>query len=341
MRLYFLLLFGVTLVSCSSNEEEFPNESSAFIDVTLCRIYDLGQRKNYAQLMPYLHHPQPAYRKAAVREFIGVDERSLIDSLLMLLNDTSEEVRTETAFTLGYARDTLLAQNLIVFLQEENQPDAVRYELVKAIGKHADSLALDWLVSYQTQDTAYIYAQAVAIAHAKRNGVLTSKATVFLQNYTDTTIAKRIRQLSTTLVLDSVLSLNLETRPKTTVFVDTLLAWEQAKNWQKYVYLDLLTNREQIIVRLYLDENPTMVTRLQQLATQKYFQNAIFTETTEMYLWELPDVFYELPARPLRGSVSQGTVFIRRERQKIWLGVAKTILPDYESSLNIVGERYR
>ncbi|MCS7004930.1 MAG: HEAT repeat domain-containing protein [Cytophagales bacterium] len=332
----FYFLVFLVLASCYRSKET-PNEPTSFCDSVLCNIYDLGRQKDYSALVSYLKHPNSLYRQEALLELTSISSNTIVDSVLMLLNDTSEEVRLQAAFTLGYFADSTLAKELIVFLQEESETFPVKVELVKSIGKLADSAELNWLLSYHTTNSDYLYAQLVAVASAKQRGIFTTKAMNFLQNYPDTTLAKRIMQLTPIFDTSTFRVLNLETPLKPT-FSTKKIDWKSVQQRQKYYYLSLPTQQRNFVVQLFLDKNPAWVIRLEELDRQQFFHKALFRETPEAYLWELPNDCYELPHRFVRGSVLEGTCFVMREHQKIWLAIAKTSLPELEIRAIIIGK---
>lgn len=136
-----------------------------FSDATLRELYTLQDERKTAELLNFLNHPKPQYRREAALAFASVQDTLAIPQLLTSLSDTSAAIRTAAAYALGQIGHKKAQQAMIRHLQQERHA-AVQAEALEALGKLADSSGLDFLVNYQAANVAALEGQAWGLYRA-------------------------------------------------------------------------------------------------------------------------------------------------------------------------------
>ncbi len=136
---YLLLLAGLALVACQDKAAQVDHWQ---------RIGDFQDRRLTDSLLPYLAGDNPDHRHWATLAFASVQDTLAVPELTRLLNkDPEERVRHAAAYALGQTAHVATVPTLLYSFQTENLSQPVRAAILEAIGKCADSSAVDFLAS--------------------------------------------------------------------------------------------------------------------------------------------------------------------------------------------------
>ena len=136
--------------SCTA--KPFPDDSiNRFDDLQLVKIYELQDRRDFKQLIPYFKAKKASHRTQAALACASLQDSLAIPYMVqMLLLDEDQSARKAAALALGQIGHPKAAENLrMAFaseIYEENQ--AV---ILESIGKCVDSASLNFLSSYEPQ----------------------------------------------------------------------------------------------------------------------------------------------------------------------------------------------
>ncbi|MDO6389975.1 peptidylprolyl isomerase [Pontibacter sp. BT731] len=136
-----------------------------FSDATLRELYTLQDERKTVELLNFLNHPNPQYRREAALAFASVQDTLAIPQLLTSLSDTSAVIRVASAYALGQIGHKKAQQAMIRHLQQEQRP-AVQAEVLEALGKLADSGGLSFLINYQAANETAQAGQAWGLYRA-------------------------------------------------------------------------------------------------------------------------------------------------------------------------------
>jgi len=185
-HILFILFTGIFLSQCVPPTEEVVTEINVdFKDKKLQRLYIFQDRQAADSLFQFLRDSDPTYRYMATQAFASLKSEKALDSLTILLNDPSDDVKMMAAYAIGQigksaeaAEDKLIASF--------DQLDSVGYHrqsnaaILEAIGKTASKKLLDPLSSvttYQPTDTLLLEGQAYAIYRYALRGIISAQGT--------------------------------------------------------------------------------------------------------------------------------------------------------------------
>jgi cyclophilin family peptidyl-prolyl cis-trans isomerase/HEAT repeat protein len=176
---FFYVVPVLLLNLCACSKKFFANR---FSDTKLQKLFTHQYNRQTDSLYPYFLHSNPLYRKEAVLSFSSIGDTTSIERLYPLLKDTDAEVRKAAAFSIGQyknskALDELINQNKI---EKESQ---VNQFLLEAIGRCANTSALEYLVSYTPKDTIDKAGLAWGVYRASRRNIFSEAGTLKLANY--------------------------------------------------------------------------------------------------------------------------------------------------------------
>jgi cyclophilin family peptidyl-prolyl cis-trans isomerase len=176
-NVFVFLFFFFTFCSCS--KKVFVNR---FSDTKLQKIFTYQYHRYSDSLYPYFSHTNPSYRKEAALSFSSIGDTNAIERLFPLLKDKDAEVRKAVAFSLGQYKNIKAVEALINQSKIEKE-SRVNQILLEAIGCCANTLALEYLVSYIPKDTIDKAGLAWGIYRASRRNVVSEGATFKLAKY--------------------------------------------------------------------------------------------------------------------------------------------------------------
>lgn len=164
---YFLALAACAMAGCQQLPQQSPEvpAKNKFDDTTLQRIYTLQDKRQTAELLPYLNNTKPQYRREAAIAFASVQDTLAIPPLLDLLTDTTVAVREAAAYSLGQVGDTEAEQGIMQRLQQEQNP-GVQAALLEALGKVATSAGVSYLAAYEAPNPTALAGQAWGLYRA-------------------------------------------------------------------------------------------------------------------------------------------------------------------------------
>ncbi|PVY43280.1 peptidylprolyl isomerase [Pontibacter virosus] len=152
-----------------------PQHINKFSDATLRELYTLQDERKTAELLNFLNHPKPQYRREAALAFASVQDTLAIPQLLTSLSDTSTSIRMAAAYALGQIGHKKAQQPIIRHLQQEQRP-TVQAEALEALGKLADSGGLNFLVNYQAANETAQAGQAWGLYRAGLRQISSAQA---------------------------------------------------------------------------------------------------------------------------------------------------------------------
>ena len=163
-------------------------------DPILLKITSFQDYQLTDSLLPFFSHKDPTYRYAAIKAFGSIEDKSILDSLAILLKDPLEKIRMEAAHAIGQQRDLRGEQFLIGAFEQTDSLGKYKKAngaILEAVGQCAsrDFLsALSTISTYSPTDTALLEGQAKGIyRYALRNIIIpegTSKQLTFVNNST-------------------------------------------------------------------------------------------------------------------------------------------------------------
>jgi cyclophilin family peptidyl-prolyl cis-trans isomerase/HEAT repeat protein len=149
--LVFSTLSLFILASCGDRNEQ-PEKQSVFDDATIVAIYDLAHRGDTTSLYQYAVSGTAAYRMAYARLMGSVLPEKAPKELEDLLMDPIPYVRLYAAFAVGQIGNEKSLPALDKAFKKATIPE-IKAEFLEAIGKCADAIAMEFLVT-QNPNTA-------------------------------------------------------------------------------------------------------------------------------------------------------------------------------------------
>jgi cyclophilin family peptidyl-prolyl cis-trans isomerase/HEAT repeat protein len=153
-----------------------------FSDEKLQKILTHQYNRQSDSLYPYFTNSNPLYRKEAVLSFSSIGDTTAIERLYPLLKDSDAEVRKTTAFTLGQYKNAMILDVLINQSKIEKESHVNQY-LLEAIGRCANTSALEYLVNYIPKDSLDEAGLAWGIYRASRKSIISDVGTKKMSNY--------------------------------------------------------------------------------------------------------------------------------------------------------------
>jgi len=151
--------------------------TNKFADTTLQHIYTLQDQRNTKDLLPYLHHHNPAYRTEAALAFASVQDTLAVPPLLQLLTDSTLSVRHAAAYALGQIGHSKAESGLQQTLGRESRP-VVQAQLLEALGKVATSAGVQYLIAYNATHPTALAGKAWGLYRAGIRQQLPLQATI-------------------------------------------------------------------------------------------------------------------------------------------------------------------
>ncbi|WP_187260941.1 peptidylprolyl isomerase [Pontibacter beigongshangensis] len=177
---YIIIIAGVFLLaSCRQQPQQGDSLAPAlnkFHDASLVTIYTLQDERKTTDLLPYLSHPKPQFRKEAALAFASVQDTLALPPLLLMLSDTATAVREAAAFAIGQIGHQKAEDGLIQHLTQETQP-AVQAALLEALGKLATMAGADYLATYNATNATAKAGQAWGLYRTGLRKLSSIKAT--------------------------------------------------------------------------------------------------------------------------------------------------------------------
>ena len=144
-----------------------------FSDSQLQRIYTLQDQRNTQELLPYLQHNNPVYKKEAALSFASVQDSSAVTALLQAVDDAAPEVRKAAAYALGQTGARSAETRLIQQITKEQDPEVLAV-LLEALGKIASTKGVNFLVSYTSGFPEATSGQAWGLYRASQRQLFTT-----------------------------------------------------------------------------------------------------------------------------------------------------------------------
>ena len=160
----------LTLLSCS-RPDLYPNQEVNFSlsDRSLQKLISFQDQQNIDSLRSFLGHPSPTLRYGAAMAFASCQDSSVLDKLVLLLQDPVEEVRTASAYAIGQIGSKQVEKSLVASF-EANDSTGVHgifnRTVLEAVGKSASKEYLNLLASvtsYSPADTLLLEGLALGI----------------------------------------------------------------------------------------------------------------------------------------------------------------------------------
>ncbi|MEQ8478988.1 peptidylprolyl isomerase [Fulvivirga sp.] len=128
-------LIIIIISACQSQVEKVESPvSNKFENEELVKIYDLIDKRDSKQLLPYLRHENDTLRYEATLGFGSIQDTSAIKNVAFNLNDGSPKVRKAAAYALGQMKDTAAIAPIVSSLEVEDSV-YVRQQLLESLGK--------------------------------------------------------------------------------------------------------------------------------------------------------------------------------------------------------------
>ncbi len=157
-----LLLIVIALYGCNQNKVVGNGAgvgAAKFQDPAIIALYQYKDQRQTDSILPYLNHPNAAYRLEGAMAMASVQDAAAVGPLVTLLADTNPLVRKNAAFALGQTFDTTAQKGLMAAYATEKQ-GSVRIELLQALGKCANQQGLAFML--QLPDTVGDHSPGVA-----------------------------------------------------------------------------------------------------------------------------------------------------------------------------------
>ena len=203
-KLFVLLLIIITtLAACKKEENQdtsrqttLPEATNIFSDNTeLIRVFRAMENNDTAFIRHSLSDSNPQIRYFSVLALASMQDSSRLYLLVNMLNDSSENVRSAAAYTVGLLRNANVQDILIKQYYNEHSP-LVRAQLLEAIGKCGSKRSLYFISRLSPTDKREYPGLARALVHfAIRNihdKYSDQKALQLLANYQSSAETKQI-----------------------------------------------------------------------------------------------------------------------------------------------------
>ena len=200
----FLIIWGIQCVPADDTGFELSTEVNYTLqDSTIRTMLEWGSQRDKAQLFPYLHHPDASYRYTGALILANIIDEADIDSLALLLNDPSSEVRTMAAYALGQSGSELAQPHLVNGFRQYDSlanNDVMNATILEAIGKCGEPQFLQAMTSvstYTKSDTILLMGQLRGIyGYMLRDQIIPEGNLLNLNRATDISYPLQVRQLS-------------------------------------------------------------------------------------------------------------------------------------------------
>lgn len=167
----FLLVFSVLIFTqcIPPTEEVITDINIDFKEKKLQRLYMFQDQQKSDSLFQFLRDKDPSYRYMSALSFASLKDPRAMDSLEVLLEDPSVDVKIAAAYAIGQIGDAGAEEKLLAaFNQMDTTGTYTRSNaaILEAIGKSSSKKYLDPLSSvstYQPTDTLLLEGQAWAI----------------------------------------------------------------------------------------------------------------------------------------------------------------------------------
>jgi len=171
-----LILAVVFLAACARTPRPSSLTTNKYTDATLRQIGTAQDERNATALLPFLHNPNPIYRREAALAFASVQEKVTAPFLLPLLRDADASVRRAAAYALGQTGDSTTVDSLRVRVVLEPNGLVRRYAQ-EALGRCVTRRTLPELWRVETSnDTARAAAQAWGLQRAAIRGLTSAES---------------------------------------------------------------------------------------------------------------------------------------------------------------------
>ncbi len=182
---YYWFGFLICLISsCIPNKPKSNLSFSLDLDNKEIQLaYEAGYKKSRDTLFRLLHHSDPTIRYIAVNAFASWADSSAIDSIVVLLKDSDENVRIGAAYSLGQIRNIKAESYLVQVFQKFDSLNNNQYfnaTLLEAIGKCGSLNSLKQISSvksYKATDSIIIIGQAKCIYRFATRDIVATEGT--------------------------------------------------------------------------------------------------------------------------------------------------------------------
>ena len=178
LRIAVLFLITYLLVACIPPGEPVAPAAVAvdLEDATTRRVLNWQHARQTDSLLLYLHHDTLTYRYLAARAFgsFGALPQPVSDSLLRLLADPAEVVRTQAAYALGQSGREEVADGLVAAFDRSGQLVDFNAAVLEAVGKVGSAAHTAFLASintYTASDTALQRGRIYGMYYAALRGL--------------------------------------------------------------------------------------------------------------------------------------------------------------------------
>lgn len=185
-----ILSFWVLPFSCVPPTDEVPtNVRVDFNDKQQQQLYDYQDQGITDSLILFFRHKDPTLRYLAVSAFASIKDSSAIDSIVPLLNDRVEDVRTAAAYALGQIGNGAAERHLVNAFQRYDTAGVVRNfnaAILEAIGKCCTRNSLESLVNistYTPKDTILLTGQAWGVYRFALRDITSPQGTALMLKY--------------------------------------------------------------------------------------------------------------------------------------------------------------
>jgi len=161
------------LLACNKNEPSAVTEESVnvFSDPQIRKIYEYQDRREGKRLIPFLKSKEPAHRERAALAYASIRATTFAPYLLQVAQtDETTEVRRAAVYALGQMRDSTVADDILTTFHHELDYIGKSIAL-EALGKCANSKALEFLLSLEFTDSVLLVGKYAGIYRASLNKV--------------------------------------------------------------------------------------------------------------------------------------------------------------------------
>lgn len=167
----FLLFIGVTIFTqcIPPTEEVITDINIDFKEKKLQRLYMFQDQQKSDSLFQFLRDKDPTFRYMSALSFASLQDPRSLDSLEVLLEDPSIDVKTAAAYAIGQIGESASEEKLLAAFNQMDTTGmytASNAAILEAIGKSSSKKYLNPLSSvstYQPTDTLLLEGQAYAI----------------------------------------------------------------------------------------------------------------------------------------------------------------------------------
>ncbi len=149
MKSFYYSWIIALLIQCESTPENHQ-PLNQFYHPELKEIYQLQDRRQGMELIPWLDHQDSTIRRHAALALASVQDIQTAQGLLESLEDPVNSVRQAAAYAIGQLKDTTLQQKILPILESEPNPE-VRAVLLEALGKCSGTRGLQTLAAWKAK----------------------------------------------------------------------------------------------------------------------------------------------------------------------------------------------